>query len=91
MNKYLIAQQLFEQNDLAGSLQVLNDCIEINPVDKQLFSLRARIRYKQQDWGGAMNDFASVLELEPENQEARSGIEMTKNILGYFNPDMFNP
>jgi len=31
------------------------------------------------------------LENEPENQEAKSGIEMAGNILGYFTPDMFNP
>jgi hypothetical protein len=32
-----------------------------------------------------------VLELQPENQEAKTGLEMAKSILGYFTPDMFNP
>ena len=89
--KFFDAQQLFDRNDLAGSLQILNEAILDEKADKQLFGLRARIRFKLQDWGGAMNDYASVLELEPDNQEAKTGLEMTRNILGYFNPDLFNP
>jgi len=38
-----------------------------------------------------MNDYGSVLEIDPDNREAKSGIEMSKSILGYFTPDMFNP
>ena len=42
-------------------------------------------------WGNAMNDYATVLEIDPNNQEAKTGLQMAKNILGYFTPDMFNP
>jgi hypothetical protein len=44
-----------------------------------------------QKWGDAMNDYSAVLDIEPLNQEAKAGMEMAKNILGYFTPDMFNP
>ena len=44
-----------------------------------------------QQWGNAMNDFSQVLDIEPENQEAKTGQEMAQSILGYFTPDMFNP
>jgi hypothetical protein len=44
-----------------------------------------------QKWGDAMNDYSSVLELNPDHLEAKSGLEMARNILGYFTPDMFNP
>jgi hypothetical protein len=56
-----------------------------------LLLLRGRIYYKMQRWGDAMNDYAAVIEIEPQNHEAKVGIEMSKNILGYFTPDMFNP
>jgi len=90
-DKYLLAKQLFDRDDLTGSLRILNECVLVEPADKNVFDLRARIRFKQQEWGGAMNDFLSVLELEPENTEAKTGLEMTKNILAYFNPDLYNP
>lgn len=85
------AQKLFEQNDLSQALEILNSILSENATDVFSLNLRARIHYKMQKWGSAMNDYASALEIEPENQEARSGMEMAKSILGYFTPDMFNP
>lgn len=85
------ARILFQQNNLLESLEILDQCIQINSLDYQALLLRGKIKYKLQKWGDAMNDFSSVLEIEPENQEAKSGLQMAKNILGYFSPDQFNP
>lgn len=87
----LKAKHLFEQNELSKSLEILNKHILANSTDIQALQLRGRIHYKMQKWGEAMNDFSSVLELEPDNPEAKSGLQMAQNILGYFTPDMFNP
>ena len=85
------AKALFDQHELSGSLEMVNSIIEGDIGNRDAFLLRARIYYKSQLWGKAMNDFGSVLEIDPDNQEAKSGIEMAKSILGYFTPDMFNP
>ena len=84
-------KQLVDQNELSRSLDILNQHIMSDPNDVPALQLRGRIHYKMQSWGEAMNDFSSVLELEPDNPEAKSGFEMAQNILGYFTPDMFNP
>lgn len=84
------ARLMLEKNDLAGSLEKVNQLILKNAT-RDGFLLRGRIHYRMQKWGDAMNDYSSVLELDPDNQEAKSGLEMAKNILGYFTPDMFNP
>jgi len=84
-------KQLVEQNELSKSLEILNEQIRINSSDVETLLLRGRIHYKMQNWGNAMNDYSSVLELDPGHQEAKSGLEMARNILGYFTPDMFNP
>jgi regulator of sirC expression with transglutaminase-like and TPR domain len=84
-------KQLIDQNELSRSLKILNERILSDSNDAQALQLRGRIHYKMQNWGEAMNDFSSVLELEPDNPEAKSGFEMAQNILGYFTPDMFNP
>ena len=89
--KFSEAQRLFNQNELAGALEILNQCISEKAIDIQYLLLRGRIHYKMQNWGDAMNDYASVLELDSGNSEANAGLEMTKNILTYFTPDMFNP
>ena len=41
--------------------------------------------------GEAESICLDILQIDPENQEAKSGIEMAKSILGYYTPDMFNP
>ncbi|HCY42163.1 MAG TPA: hypothetical protein DHV48_12545 [Prolixibacteraceae bacterium] len=84
------ATLLLEKNDLAGSLEKVNQLI-LTDANRESFLLRGRIHYRMQKWGDAMNDYYSVLELDPHNQEAKSGLEMAKSILGYFTPDMFNP
>jgi len=84
-------KKMVEQNELLKPLEILNEWIEFNSSDVQVLQLRGRIHYKMQNWGMAMNDFSSVLELEPDNPEAKSGLKMAQNILGYFTPDMFNP
>ena len=84
-------KQLVEQNELSKSLEILNEQIRINSSDVETLLLRGRIHYKMQNWGEAINDYSSVLELEPDSPEAKSGLEMARNILGYFTPDMFNP
>ncbi len=85
------ANQLFEQNELGKAKEMLDQLILDNSTDIQSILLRGRIFYKIQNWGDAMNDYNLVLDLEHENAEAKSGLEMAKSILGYFTPDMFNP
>lgn len=84
-------KQLVEQNELSRSLEILNEQIKVDSTNVPALQLRGRIHYKMQNWGDAMNDFSSVLELDPDNPEAKSGLQMARNILGYFTPDMFNP
>jgi tetratricopeptide (TPR) repeat protein len=85
------AKILFDKHELADSLNLVNEYLvsDKNNVDAML--LKARIQYKLQRWGDAMNEYHAVLDIDPENKEAKSGLEMAKSILGYFTPDMFNP
>lgn len=85
------AKQLFEQNELIKSQEILNQLISDYPGDIDSLILRGRISSKMQNWGDAMNDFAAVLDFDPDNSDAKTGLEMAKSILGYFTPDMFNP
>jgi tetratricopeptide (TPR) repeat protein len=79
------------QNNFEKAIELLNGQILAKPDDVNALQLRGHIFYKMQRWGDAMNDFTSVLEIEPDNAEAMSKLELARNILGYFTPDMFNP
>ena len=49
------------------------------------------LEQKFQNWGKAINAFTKVIEIEPDNIEAQNHLYMIKNILNFWNPDMFNP
>lgn len=85
------AKSLVEQNQLEKAMEILNELISRSETDIESLLLRGRIQYKMQNWGKAMNDYSSVLEIDPANAEAKSGFAMASNILGYFTPDLFNP
>jgi tetratricopeptide (TPR) repeat protein len=86
-----VATQLIELNELEKAKEILDHLIFENPADVQSLILRGHINYKMQQWGSAMNDYSAILEVDPNNPEAKSGLAMAQSILGYFTPDMFNP
>lgn len=82
---------LFDKHGLADSLSLVKEYLVTDKNNVDALLLKARILYKLQRWGEAMNEYQAVLEIDPNNKEAKSGLEMAKGILGYFTPDMFNP
>ncbi|HLN72993.1 MAG TPA: tetratricopeptide repeat protein [Prolixibacteraceae bacterium] len=85
------AKALFEKHELPESLNLVNEYLANDKDNVVALLLKARIQYKLQRWGEAMNEYHAVLDIDPDNKEAKSGLEMAKSILGYFTPDMFNP
>lgn len=85
------AKELFDANQIEEAQLVLNSIIEKEPGHFQAILLRGRIFSKKQNLGKAINDYEKVIELDPENKEAKTGLEMAKNILEYFTPDLLNP
>ena len=92
MNDILLqAKAQSEEGDLMASLETLNSVISQEKTNIDALLMRGLIYYRMQKWGDAINDFASVLENNPDHAEAKSRMKMAENILGYFTPDMFNP
>lgn len=86
-------EQLIIENKLEEALLILDDINEtITSENKvKIHLLKGQIFHKQHKWGDMINQYSEVLEIEPDNSIAKTGIDMAKSILGFFNPDMFNP
>lgn len=66
--------------------------ISIEPQENtEYFLVKGSIEQKYQNWGEAINAFNRVLEIEPDNEEAKNNLHIIQNILNFWNPDMFNP
>ena len=86
-----LIENYLQSNQLEEAGQLLEELISMNDSNEELYFWLGKVYYKKQEWGSAINAFQKVLEINPEHPEAQSGIDMAYNILGYFNPDMFNP
>jgi tetratricopeptide (TPR) repeat protein len=65
---------------------------EIIPAETaEYYTVKGKLEQKFQNWGKAINAYSKVLELEPENIEARNHLQLIQNILNFWNPEMFNP
>lgn len=58
---------------------------------EQYYFVKGILEQKFQNLGEAINAFSKVIELNPENTEARNNLHIIQNILGFWNPEMFNP
>jgi tetratricopeptide (TPR) repeat protein len=64
----------------------------ITPVETvEYYLVKGKLEQKFQNWGNAINAFTKVVEIEPDNIEAQNHLYMIKNILNFWNPEMFNP
>jgi len=69
--------------------QIFSEIIPEETV--QYFMVKGKLEQKFQNWGKAINAFSKVVEFEPENKEAQNHLQMIRNILNFWNPEMFNP
>jgi hypothetical protein len=59
-------------------------------VRGELFFRRGRLRWKHQDRSGAISDYGCAAELAPECG-AREALSQAREIMDFFNKDMYNP
>lgn len=66
--------------------------LEIAPeLTVKYLLVKGKLEQKFQHWGDAINAFSKVVEMDPENKEAKNNLHVIQNILNFWNPEMFNP
>ncbi len=68
---------------------VFNEIVPEQTVE--YFMVSGNLEQKFQNWGKAMNAYTKIIEIDPENSEAKNRIKMIQSILNFWNPEMFNP
>ena len=84
-------QRLMDAGKLEQAEALLVEELKESPADAGLHFLLGQIAYKKQQWGQAINHYRNVLDIDPRYPGAQSQIDLANAILGYFNPEMFNP
>ncbi|MFV0590996.1 MAG: hypothetical protein ACK5M7_06395 [Draconibacterium sp.] len=55
------------------------------------FLVKGSIEQKFQHWSKAINAYNRVLEMDPDNKEAKNNLYLIQNILNFWNSDQYNP
>ena len=77
-------------NEKAKEAKSLFDKIDYEESVNYLM-VKGKLEQKFQNWGDAINTFSKVVDLDPENVDAKSNLHLIQNILNFWNPEMFNP
>jgi regulator of sirC expression with transglutaminase-like and TPR domain len=85
------AEKLFVEGKLNETLEILSAIQKTNPADEASLLLRAKVYYRLQKWGEALNDLNLILAAEPENIAAKNYKTMVLDIISFWNKDSFNP
>jgi tetratricopeptide (TPR) repeat protein len=90
-NELYKAEMLFNEGSTNESLEVIDKVIKKSPTVAEYLMLRAKIYYRLQKWGDALNDLNLILDKEPGNQMAINYKSMVIYIINFWNKDNFNP
>ncbi len=86
------AIELFNNYKLDEAKDILEDIVKSEPEHIEALVTLGKIHSRTQSYGDAMNIFQKVLELQPGNSEAETGLQLIKNILQLTNNYYFeNP
>jgi cytochrome c-type biogenesis protein CcmH/NrfG len=79
------AERLFKEYKIEEAGELLQMTLIDEPDNKKALLLLGKIHSRTQNFGEAMNCFNQVLNSEPQNSEALTGLQLIKNILQLTN------
>jgi tetratricopeptide (TPR) repeat protein len=83
------AREAFVNGDLELTLKILDN--EKLLESAEACFLRGEAFYKSQKFGDSLNNFKKVLEINPENENAQTYVDMINNILNFYHKELYNP
>jgi len=82
-------EELISEEKALEARKIFDD---IEPEETVLYySVKGKLEQKFQNFGDAINAFSKVIEMDPDNINARNNLHIIQNILNFWNPEMFNP
>lgn len=86
--KYEINEKL-SNLDISAALELIGKSLEIYPDNTELLHIRADIYYKTSDFPSAMDDFARILQISPQDTIAQQKIDLIKDVMFMIKTDIF--
>lgn len=79
------------EGDLPLAEEQLNKAIKADPQNADAYFYRGKVHWQSAKHTAAMSDFHKTLSINPMHNQAKVMLEMANQIMGFRNPDMYNP
>lgn len=82
-------ERAVSENRFDDALALLTDAIAKTP-GSELYYMRGRLFWKIGRKGDAMSDYASATALDPSSPAAKA-MEIARDVMDFYNKDLYNP
>ena len=79
------------EGDLALAEEQLSKAIKADPQNAEAYFFRGKVHWQNANHTAAMSDFHKTLSINPRHNQAKILLEMANEIMGFRNPDLYNP
>ena len=90
MSVFQKIEELINQNRLEEAIISLNNAIEIDANNDQLYFLRGKLHWRLGNRSQAITDYEHAVAINPQSP-ARIALDNAQDVISFFNPDIFNP
>jgi len=85
-----IIENLISSGSASEAVSMLDDLIAADPQCAKWRFLRGKAHWRLGEKGKAISDYEHASQLDPSSP-ATQALEMARQIMDFFNPDIFNP
>lgn len=83
-------EQFISDGHFDRAIECLDEAIEHTPGDANLWYLRGKTYWRMGKKAAAISDFEEAVHINPDSPAALA-LEMTQNVMDFYNPDLLNP
>ena len=90
MSVFQKIEELINENRLEEALLLLNKEITIEKNNDQLYFQRGKINWRLGNKSQAITDYEHAVDINPLSP-ARIALDNARDVISFFNPDLYNP
>lgn len=90
MSVFQKIEELINENRLEEAILLLNNDIERNKNNDKLYFTRGKIHWRLGNKSQAITDYEHAVAINPQSQ-ARIALENARDVISFFNPNLYNP
>ena len=83
-------QQMIADNQLDEAIDAITKLLKENNNSAELLFVRGKLMWKLGHKADAMSDYAAAAQIDPASP-AVTALEMARNVMDFYNKDMYNP